>query len=272
MKHITPLNLNNSIEQYYSSMHEWDNNFIFNDSRDQEYLYLEHNKERYSRILSILSNLIEERKTKTSNIIRILDIGFSPFSYILRYFLDHEILVVADKNKINEERIISHLNAEFLHNDLNTCNDLAGEYDIIIFSEVFEHLFRDERSLIKVLNNGLMSGGSLIFTAPNFFSFKNYIYLLFRKQIAPMHYQLLESDGSLHIREYSLPEVIKLLNQCDSLHLTESRYERYFDSFRTLMVYRTHKLFSILPVMIYSFITFLIPQLRIGFSVITIKD
>ncbi|HEX8923338.1 MAG TPA: class I SAM-dependent methyltransferase [Patescibacteria group bacterium] len=92
-------------------------------------------------------------------------------------------------------------------------------FDLVLFTEVLEHLITDPTHLFNEINRILRPGGHLILTTPNVYRLQNIILLLLKKNIYFPVAQLKDSDslsGSIyyrHNREYTPVEITSYLTK-----------------------------------------------------------
>lgn len=91
-------------------------------------------------------------------------------------------------------------------------------YDIVIFSEILEHLRMSPLKVLLELKRLLKPGGRLILTTPNIARFDNIIRLMLGRNIVepfPLRDENLRhiTDAMMHIREYTMAELATLLDQ-----------------------------------------------------------
>lgn len=117
--------------------------------------------------------------------------------------------------------------------------DHREKYDLVIFTEVLEHLLAPDEEVIHNLYLLLKSGGLFLFSVPNIATFANRFRLLFGKNVCwPKNEQIQGVYGGYgHIREYTMKEAIDIMKP---FHILEST---------GISGYRTgfKKLFNILP-------------------------
>jgi SAM-dependent methyltransferase len=265
MKKVNKRNFNSAIQSYLNKLKTC--NYFFCGSYDDELKYLNHHRVRYYFILRKLEDALAKYDGKN---VRIMEMGFSPMSYILGYFLNIESLSIADHNIQYRERA-DKIDANFIHIDFNKEVKLSEFFDFILFHEVFEHIFCDEEKILKTLIGCLKSDGYLFFSTPNYFSLKNLLRFFSGQSLSPLNKEIIFSDGSLHVREYGLKEILSILSGIDNIAVTYCNYERYFDNFSSLMVYRKNKFLAALPVLIYLIFPTFFKKMRIGIYIIIKK-
>jgi SAM-dependent methyltransferase len=88
-----------------------------------------------------------------------------------------------------------------------------AEFDVVLFCEIIEHLFADPLSVLKEIKRVLKPGGTLILTTPNAARLENVA-----KMIAGINvyhpYSGYWGPYGRHNREYTLLEIIELLDHC----------------------------------------------------------
>lgn len=138
---------------------------------------------------------------------RILDVGCG--KGIIEYLLPENISCLGCdivEEAIESARLLNQRkkNRQFLVCDIEKTSPACGKFDIIVISEVLEHLANDEKMLEKA-RSLLKDEGILIITVPNSKRLVNRLEGLF----GPSRFQ----DES-HVREYTLHEIEALLNRC----------------------------------------------------------
>jgi SAM-dependent methyltransferase len=89
----------------------------------------------------------------------------------------------------------------------------ANQFDLVIFTEVFEHLCYSPSKVLIEINRVLKPGGWLIFTTPNVLRFQNIINLILGKNIYFPLFQLDQPLNFRHHREYTHNEVIQIMTE-----------------------------------------------------------
>jgi SAM-dependent methyltransferase len=80
-------------------------------------------------------------------------------------------------------------------------------YDVVLFTDVLEHIIDDPEHVIAEIHRVLRAGGSLILTTPNFAHVFSRIKVLFGKQTQ----DFLSSDR--HFRIYTMDELLNMLQK-----------------------------------------------------------
>lgn len=138
---------------------------------------------------------------------KLLDIGCG--KGIIEYLLPENIFCLGCdivEEAIKSARLLNQhkKNRQFLFCDIEKTSPAYGNFDIIIISEVLEHLSNDEKTLKKT-RSLLRDEGILIITVPNSERMVNRLAGLFRQPIF---------KEQSHLREYTLHEIKALLNRC----------------------------------------------------------
>lgn len=88
-------------------------------------------------------------------------------------------------------------------------------FDIVIFTEVFEHLLPPTETILREVSRVLHPEGRLIFSTPNFARLQNRIKLLVGiSPIEPVDQQFKKGwvHGNGHVREYTMKEILQILS------------------------------------------------------------
>ncbi|NJN63407.1 MAG: class I SAM-dependent methyltransferase [Acidobacteria bacterium] len=193
-------------------------------SREGESLYLQdHALSLWHNIEAIRDALGPDVTTENPNA-RILDIGASPLTLAYRaYFgartstLDLTALLAQrfERNGISH-RVCNLLNEPFPFD--------AGSFDVVVLTEVLEHLPTGPGRVFREINRVLLPGGHLVFSLPNLAQLRKRITSLRgRAVLEPVYDVFKESEGAQssgsgewvhgfgHVREYTLRETCDLV-------------------------------------------------------------
>lgn len=226
---------------------------------------IKHNKKRYICALNEVDIIAKNMKKQ----VRILDIGTSPFTFLLReMFKNAEIYTIDYTNKFKKNCIQKKIN--FKRVDLNKQKISFGatKFDIVTFLEVLEHLKIDHKQIMGDIANLLVTNGLCILQTPNKYSPKaqatNIVNFITRNKLSVS--STISSEFT-HFKECSLGELLKIINTTKNLRVINKMYPMYFDEIDSALVYRRHiKLF--LPLVVVNhFITKNIPFLRRGMQI-----
>ena len=137
----------------------------------------------------------------------LLDIGCG--KGIIEYLLPENIFCLGCdvvEEAIESARLLNQhkKNRQFLVCDIEKALPSYEKFDVIVISEVLEHLSDDEKAL-KKMRNLLEDEGILIITVPNSERIVNQLSGLLGKPIC---------QEKSHLREYTVPEITALLNRC----------------------------------------------------------
>ncbi len=165
----------------------------------QQYKIISKNNFTYRIIISTLTPYLKEK-------MKILDIGCGAGTldfYLANRGYDITGIDISEKAISECKKTAKNLNlknVKFITEDFPNAN-IKGKYDLIIFTEVIEHLDDDCKAL-KVLHKALKPGGILYLSTPS----KN----------APLHRLGLTKDFDKrvgHLRRYSKEEITSLLDE-----------------------------------------------------------
>lgn len=177
--------------------------------RKQEELdYFNIHCERYRYILEKIS-----RQPKKG---RILDIGCYPLhlSTALKEMGFSVYGVSSFHEPINQTKRVKILNIE---TDKLPFTD--NKFDLVLFSEVIEHLYQSPKFALKEIKRVLKKNGQLIITTPNVARSINRLFLLMGKNIYPAIDDFFDDNAinkSLyfrHNREYTMAEIKRLVEE-----------------------------------------------------------
>jgi len=155
----------------------------------------------------------------------ILDIGTSPLTFIYRDCLRDVHLFTIDLTSLLAGRCRE---AGIDHRVCNLLKDAIplddGQMDMVVFTEVLEHLSTGPGSVFAEIKRLLRPGGMLVFSVPNAARLKNRINALLGKPVLDPVYVVFKEDkaqhsqgdgvwvhGFGHVREYTMSEALDLV-------------------------------------------------------------
>jgi 2-polyprenyl-3-methyl-5-hydroxy-6-metoxy-1,4-benzoquinol methylase len=170
-----------------------------------------------------LMELVENRVNGSA---RILDVGPSPFTSMLR-----ELKSPIDSLGLEPESSASaghhyHFNLNDTQYREKWRQDL-GPYDVIVFAEVLEHLFTAPELVLTYVRTLLAPGGTLILQTPNAVSLRKRIKLALGRN--PFERLRVDPSNPGHFREYTRHELVQILSQV-GFAIKDSWLQYYFDA------------------------------------------
>jgi SAM-dependent methyltransferase len=166
-------------------------------------------KDRYEFIL----NHVSESEPGA----RILEVGAEPYQLPVAYQqLGYEV-VGLDLDPDRGSSVIENNNLDIRQADINHDRFPLEDdsFDIVVFSEVFEHLFRPVHALNEI-HRVLRPEGELLLTTPNLYRLGNIVRFLSGDGFddAFGQWEKLERIGHMgHVRQYSRPQVVEFLEK-----------------------------------------------------------
>lgn len=164
----------------------------------QEYLLF--HKDRYQYLMNELGRYLPTEGQKKD--FRVLDIGPAYQTYLMRALFDIQVNTMGFDHPVNKR----NTGENHFRVDLNHSGRFKEEvilHDLIIFSEVIEHLFTPVEEVLQFILKFLKPGGFIILQTPNAVStFKR------MKMMAGYNpFELLRPSRDGHFREYTVPEL-----------------------------------------------------------------
>lgn len=231
---------------------------------EKDRLYLAHHKVRYLHTVKLLSQYL-----KTDNF-EVLDVGTSNLTFIIKDLFPGINLSTVDlTNKYKKECLKNQIN--FYKVNINNCvPKLNISFDIIIFSEVLEHLTRDHFQILNDLKNLLKKEGILYIQTPNILSLNNRINFLRGNDIRPKRKVFFKkmNDPEAHYYEYKIDELSKLVKSVNGLKVLNVNYANYYDNIQTALTYKNPKFLYFFPALFYCIMVKLYPPFQRGIELI----
>ena len=194
----------------------------------EEKWYIVHSAKRICRILDLMTSLLLKTPHKGNAESRILDIGPHFLTeQIHRFYPTPTIYTLGFENESICGPGIVKKHIQF---DLNNAQypekwPNFDQHDLIVMSEVIEHLYTSPVRVLSFLKTLLLPGGLILVTTPNGLSISRRLKLLFGIHPYEMIRESRENPG--HIREYTQSELIKVGTDV-GLQLVLTSLENYF--------------------------------------------
>ncbi|MCP8312054.1 MAG: methyltransferase domain-containing protein [Candidatus Methylarchaceae archaeon HK02M1] len=239
-------------------------------SKEKEKLYMLLHYERFRRIF-------EEIPIGKADL-HILDVGTTPFTFFLKKIHPYYDVATVDFSELLKNRCLQY-GVDFIKCDLN--NEVLPfpkqSFDIVIFSEVLEHLIIHPRSVFIQLRQILKDNGMIVFTTPNLAALhKRILLFLGRHPMEPVtRYWEPSIHGYGHFREYLMSECLDMF-KLSGYHVKTSLYESYWDCWNIQRLklnksnYSKYMLISFL-LRFYNFIVRIRPPLRRALFIVAKK-
>jgi SAM-dependent methyltransferase len=187
--------------------------------------YFSMHKERFADILRLCRSHVPDPSA------RVLDIGRSELTaYLLNFYKNIHTLGLdpsvddGGHREVSRMDAVPHITFDLLNSHtVSNWPDCGGKFDLIVFSEVIEHLCLAPEFVLAALNSLLAENGVLICTTPNAADLAKRLRLAFGRN--PYERLRLYAVNPGHIREYTRQELCDI---ADSVGLSCKSYS-YFD-------------------------------------------
>lgn len=141
-------------------------------------------------------------------------------------------------------------------------------FDAVLFLDVIEHIHGSPKDVLKEIRRVLVSNGILVITTPNLCTLKNRLSMLFgRSNQVELDYWYNRQPFFGHIREYTLPEVERML-EWEGFELKQARLSNCLQT-PTIKNFRLKPYQLIMS--LYLLATTLVPKLRYTMIVVAQK-
>ncbi len=207
------------IEDYIEQMKQGESTSSYIElDKEREIRYMQEHSYGFKRIVKSIPVL--------PGPIRILDIGPTPFTiFIKKNFPEYEIWAL-DRTNLMENRF-KEAGIQLKVCDLDNANiPFEDEYfNVVIFTEVLEHIFAPPSSILKEVKRIMRPSGKLILSVPNIVNLSRRIRFLFGVTPLPnADHQLNKGwvHGHGHIHEYTKKEILSL---CKSVNFKISKVQ-----------------------------------------------
>lgn len=147
----------------------------------------------------------------------VCNIGISSFDELaVNYLGDRYYCAVPNIEFLKSLSRLSVSKQNIIYYDITKDNlELNSKFDLVIFAETLEHIFEDDKIVMRSVANLLRPNGLIYLTVPNAARHINRMKLLFVKNIFWSKYDILNGvyGGYGHIREYTVTEVKSILDE-----------------------------------------------------------
>jgi SAM-dependent methyltransferase len=172
--------------------------------------YLDLHRNRFYEIDCAVANLFNMNPGNAS----ILDFGYSINSHVLLEAIPNGNVSMADRPGIiaRTGKFHSLLSVDLADDGLDN-HDWGVRFDIIVFSEVIEHVMVHPVRILKFLLKHLEPGGCVVLTTPNVFSRGRLDRIRQRRSpLPPYPLEYTQRDAPhFHIREYSMSDMLEMI-------------------------------------------------------------
>ena len=150
---------------------------------------------------------------------RLLDVGTTPFTLLIKETYPHYDVWTLDRTALLRDRCRLggvELRACDLDNSLFPFDD--GFFDVVVFTEVLEHVFAPPTGVLREVKRIMAPGGRLILGVPNIARLSKRLRLLFGASPLPPADHQMNKDwvhGHGHIHEYTRSEIVSLCRSID---------------------------------------------------------
>lgn len=177
--------------------------------------YLEVHIERFQEIANVILKLGENFEIRN-----LLDFGLSVNSFIMRELFPNIEIFVADRPEIAipPNEFSGAIAIDLLDDKLSTI-DFNQKFDLIVFSEVIEHVLVHPANIIQFLLRHINESGFVILTTPNLFARSKLSQISKRANpLPPYPVTYTRADAPhFHIREYGMGEMLRMVDDAGGL-------------------------------------------------------
>jgi len=209
----------NLINELLIEVDNFSDNECFKLSAKKESEYISQKSPRIKQTIDYFEYFLNENKYENRKF-RILDIGTTPFTWLYGKYFDAQVSSI-DLSNLMERRCklnnVIFKRCNLLEEDIPFPEN---EFDVIIFTEVFEHLVGSPQLIFNRIKMVLNNKGILVFSTPNIASHYNAVKLLLGKPILAPVYEVFPEEtqgnwahGSGHWRKFTMGELLELLER-----------------------------------------------------------
>jgi SAM-dependent methyltransferase len=171
--------------------------------------YFDMHRARFADILGLCRSYVPDPSA------RVLDIGRSELTACLRNYYNNIHTLGLDisiddggHREVTEMNAVPHITYDLLDSHIPSSWPECGKFDLIVFSEVLEHLCVAPEFVFAALGSLLAEGGVLICSTPNAADFAKRVRLALGRN--PYERLRLYANNPGHIREYTRQELYEI--------------------------------------------------------------
>lgn len=174
--------------------------------REREITYMEASRLRFSKLLELIASVPGK--------LRLLDVGPTPFTLLVKEaFPQHEVWAL-DRTDLLRERF-TRQGVHFKSCNLDDVEVPFDDefFDLVIFTEVLEHVFAPPSDVLREFRRVLASPGKLILGVPNIARLGNRLRMVLGRSPLPNADHQMNKDwvhGHGHIHEFTRKEITGL--------------------------------------------------------------
>ncbi len=174
--------------------------------------YIKDHLQRFEYIFNLNIKLLPQKES------RILDVGRSYLSTMLATYYQNVVTLGFDiQDDQGGHREVENVNLDHIVFDLNESRYVnkwpEQKFDLIIFSEVIEHLYEAPEFVFLLLSSMLNKNGYLICTTPNFSFLRNRLSCFIGNN--PNSKIRFFKENPAHFREYTKVELIEIAKKSE---------------------------------------------------------
>ncbi|MDD8011362.1 MAG: class I SAM-dependent methyltransferase [Acidobacteriota bacterium] len=200
-----------------------DDNCLGQSRNVEKQYFINHKESVRQNVLMIQKGLRILPKGKES---AILDIGTSPMTFVYRKCFPNVRMFTIDLTSLLADRChknrIEHCVCDLLKDEIPFSPD---QMDMVVFTEVFEHLNTGPGKVFSEIKKILRAGGILVFSLPNIAMLSKRIKAIMGKAVLDPVYRVYKEEKSAsshgdgiwvhgfgHVREYTMAETIDIVH------------------------------------------------------------
>jgi len=195
--------------------------------------YLAYHRNRYRYLIEILALLLNQEQRGNSGAPRILDVGPSHQTTLIKLLFPTVTLETMGYYNPNlaELETVVHTQCDLNHAASGPDSPSSDRYDLIVLCEVLEHLYTPPTKVLRMFYSLLRPGGLLLLQTPNPVSLMKRLLLL--KGYSPFEIIRDDTTNPGHYCEYTLPDLLYLAKLSD-YEVVQFSVKNYFGEPRWL--------------------------------------
>lgn len=212
-------------------------------STDSQQRYKNSHENRFRILYDYITRKFPDRE------LRVLDVGRSQLTEVLlKYYSNVSTIGFAPEQDEGGHTLQESISIEHIPFDLNQAKNVElwpkGEFDLIVFCEVIEHLCEAPEYALLLFHSLLTANGHLFCSTPNAAAlFKRYKLFFGHQPYAKIRYF---SSNPGHYREYTKKELSEMGEKC-GFDVVDHRFVSFYKKHKSLKALILDMLSSITP-------------------------